>query len=200
MHILVVLTYYYPHWTGLTVHAVRVAEHLAERGHTVTVLTTRHTLDLARDEMVNGVRVVRLWPIARFSRGMITPAFPWAVAQLIAEHDVVQIHTPLPEAPLVAALCRALGRPLLMTHHGDVVMPDSPAEKLVERAAFHILRFAATLADGITSYSEDYARHSPLLWSFRDKLTCIYPPVESPNQTPSLPPPGNATWGLKGNA
>ncbi|MGB9750669.1 MAG: glycosyl transferase family 1 [Roseiflexus castenholzii] len=198
MHILVILTYYYPHWTGLTVHAVRVAEHLAERGHTVTVLTTRHNLDLARDEMVNGVRVVRLWPIARFSRGMITPAFPWAVAQLIAEHDVVQIHTPLPEAPLVAVLCRVLGRPLLMTHHGDVVMPDSPAEKLVERAAFHILRFAATLADGITSYSEDYARHSPLLWPFRDKLTCIYPPVEFPEPDPVAAAAWKRDLGLEG--
>ncbi|MDW8145524.1 MAG: glycosyltransferase [Roseiflexaceae bacterium] len=198
MNILVVLTYYHPHWTGLTVHAVRVAEHLAARGHRVTVLTTRHRPDLARDEMVNGVRVVRLWPIARFSRGMITPAFPWAAAQLIAEHDVVQIHTPLPEAPLVAALCRMLGRPLLMTHHGDVVMPDSLAEKLIEHAAFHILRFAATLADGITSYSEDYARHSPLLWPFRDKLTCIYPPVEFPEPDPAAAAAWKRELGLEG--
>jgi glycosyltransferase involved in cell wall biosynthesis/ubiquinone/menaquinone biosynthesis C-methylase UbiE len=198
MNILVVLTYYYPHWTGLTVHAVRVAEHLAERGHRVTVLTTRHSPELARDEMINGVRVVRLWPLTRFSRGMITPAFPWAAAQLIAEHDVVQIHTPLPEAPIVAALCRLLGRPLLMTHHGDVVMPDSLTEQLIERAAFHILRAAASAADGITSYSEDYARHSKLLWPFRDKLTCIYPPVEFPQPDPAAA----ATWkhdlGLEG--
>ncbi len=180
MKILVVLTYYHPHWTGLTVHAVRVAEHLAQCGHQVTVLTSRHAHDLPRDELLNGVRVVRLQPVSRFSRGMITPAFPWAAAQLIAEHDVVQIHTPLPEAPLVAMLCRGLGRPLLMTHHGDVVMPDSPMEQVLERVAFHVLRSAATLADGITSYSEDYARHSKLLWPFRDKLTCIYPPVEFP--------------------
>ncbi|NCC35914.1 MAG: glycosyl transferase family 1, partial [Chloroflexia bacterium] len=93
MKILIVLTYYHPHWTGLTVHAVRVAEHLAARGHQVTVLTSRHASDLARDEMLNGVRVVRLQPVSRFSRGMVTPAFPWAAARLIAEHDVVQIHT-----------------------------------------------------------------------------------------------------------
>ncbi|MEN9936541.1 MAG: hypothetical protein RLZZ387_3120 [Chloroflexota bacterium] len=180
MKILVALTFYHPHWTGLTVHAVRVAESLAARGHQVTVVTTRHAPDLPRDEMLNGVRVVRLQPVSRFSRGMVTPAFPWAAARLIADHDVVQIHTPLPEAPLVAAICRALGRPLLMTHHGDVVMPDSPAEQAIERIAFHVLRTAAALADGVTSYSEDYARHSRLLWPFREKLTSIYPPVEFP--------------------
>lgn len=198
MNILVVLTYYHPHWTGLTVHAVRVAEHLAERGHRVTVLTTRHSPELARDEMINGVRVVRLWPLTRFSRGMITPAFPWAAAQLIAEHDVVQIHTPLPEAPIVAALCRLLGRPLLMTHHGDVVMPDSLTEQLVERAAFHILRAAASAADGITSYSEDYARHSKLLWPFCNKLTCIYPPVEFPEPDPAAAAAWKRDLGLDG--
>jgi glycosyltransferase involved in cell wall biosynthesis/ubiquinone/menaquinone biosynthesis C-methylase UbiE len=180
MKILVGLTFYHPHWTGLTVHAVRVAERLAARGHQVTVLTTRHASELPRDELLNGVRVVRLQPVSRFSRGMVTPAFPWAAARLIAEHDVVQIHTPLPEAPLVAAICRALSRPLLMTHHGDVVMPDTPGEKALERIAFQVLRTAASLADGVTSYSEDYARHSKLLWPFRDKLSCIYPPVEFP--------------------
>lgn len=185
MKILIVLTYYHPHWTGLTVHAVRVAEHLAARGHQVTVLTSRHAFDLARDEVLNGVRVVRLQPVSRFSRGMVTPAFPWAAARLIADHDVVQIHTPLPEAPLVALLCRSLGRPLLMTHHGDVVMPDSPVEQLLEQTAFQVLRTAASLADGITSYSEDYARHSRLLWPFHEKLTCILPPVEFPEPDPA---------------
>src|SRR5512145_399377 len=115
MKILAVLTYYYPHWTGLTAHAVQVAEGLVARGHEVTVLTVRHSAELARDEIINGVRVVRLQPTGRFSRGMIAPAFPHAAAKLIAEHDAVQIHTPLPEAPIVALLCRALGRPLVMT-------------------------------------------------------------------------------------
>src|SRR5947199_10807494 len=104
MKILTILTFYYPHWTGLTAHAVAVAEALAARGHTVTVLTTRHTPELARDEMINGVRVVRLQPVGRITRTMITPAFPYAAAKLIAEHDVVQIHTPLAESLFVALL------------------------------------------------------------------------------------------------
>lgn len=180
MRILTILTYYYPHWTGLTQHAQRVAEGLAARGHTVTVLTTRHTFALPRDEMINGVRVVRLATIARFSRGMIAPAFPYAVASLIRRHDVVQIHTPLPEAPIVALWCRLLNRPLLMTHHGDVVMPAGPFNKFVERAAFVVLRSAGQLADAVTSYSADYADHSRLLAPFRSKLHTIYPPVRMP--------------------
>jgi glycosyltransferase involved in cell wall biosynthesis/ubiquinone/menaquinone biosynthesis C-methylase UbiE len=180
MRILTILTYYYPHWTGLTQHAQRVAEGLAARGHDVTVLTTRHKFELPRDEVINGVRVVRLATVARFSRGMIAPAFPYAVASLIRQHDVVQIHTPLPEAPIVALWCRLLNRPLLMTHHGDIVMPDGPFNKFVERAAFVVLRSAGQLADAVTSYSDDYADHSRLLAPFRSKLHTIYPPVRMP--------------------
>jgi glycosyltransferase involved in cell wall biosynthesis/SAM-dependent methyltransferase len=176
--ILTVLTYYYPHWTGLTAHAVRVAEGLAGRGHDVTVLTARHAPELARDERVRGVRVVRLQPAGRFSRGMVTPTFPLAAARLTARHDVVQIHTPLPEALVVAGLCRALGKPLVMTHHGDVVMPAGALNQALQEAAYRVLRQTAALAQGITSYSQDYADHSRLLAPFRDKTSCIYPPVE----------------------
>lgn len=180
MKILTVLTYYSPHWTGLTAHAARVAEGLAARGHQVTVLTTRYRNDLPRDEQLNGVRVVRIQPIGRFSRGMITPAFPWAAAQLIRQHDVVQIHTPLPEAPIVAALCRLLNRRLLMTHHGDLVMPPGPLNWVLERGGYWLTLLAGKLANQVTSYSKDYADHSRLLRHLRGKLAYVYPPVEFP--------------------
>jgi glycosyltransferase involved in cell wall biosynthesis len=178
--LLVILTYYYPHWTGLTAHAVRVAECLAERGVQVTVLTTRHSPELARDEMINGVRVVRLQPVSRFSRGMIVPAFPVAAARLIAEHDVVQMHTPLPESPIVGLLCRLQGKPLLMTHHGDLVFPAGLANRVIEAAGYYVLRLAGMLSSSVTSYSRDYAEHSRLLSHFRHKLHYVFPPVEIP--------------------
>ena len=180
MKILAILTFYAPHWTGLTAHAVAVAEGLAARGHQVTVLTTRHKLDLPRDEVLNGVRVVRLQPVAQFSRGKITPSFPWAAAALIARHDVVQIHTPLPEAPLIGALCRLLGKPLLMTHHGDVVMPAGAFNQFVQRAAFTVLSQAGRMANAVTSYSRDYAENSALLRQFFPRLRCIFPPIDIP--------------------
>jgi glycosyltransferase involved in cell wall biosynthesis len=186
MKILSILSFYRPHWTGLTAHAVRVAESLAARGHEVTVLTSRHSPELSRFEVVDGVRVVRLAPLARVSRGMVAPAFPAAAARLIRQSDVVQIHTPLPEALLVAVLCRALGRPLLMTHHGDVVMPGGAFNQLVQRLAFVVLRSAGLLADAVTAYTRDYADHSPLLRPFGSKLAYVYPPVE-------IPPPDPAT-------
>lgn len=197
MKILTVLTYYSPHWTGLTAHAARVAEGLAKRGHQVTVLTTRYRPDLPRDELIHGVRVVRIQPVARFSRGMLTPAFPWAAAALIREHEVVQIHTPLPEAPIVAALCRLLGRPLLMTHHGDLVMPPGPFNWLLEKLGYWMTWMAGKLANQVTSYSRDYADHSRMLSRVRQKLATVYPPVEFPEPDPQASANWKAELGLR---
>ena len=62
MKILSALTYYAPHWTGLTMHAQRVAEGLAARGHHVTVLTIQHEPTLPTDGSAVGRQPVRLEP------------------------------------------------------------------------------------------------------------------------------------------
>lgn len=144
------------------------------------MLTVRHSPELKRDEAINGVRIVRLHPIARFSRGMITPAVLWAAAKLIHTHDVVQIHTPLPEGPLIGAWCRALRKPMLMTHHGDLVMPSGLYNRTLEWIGYYNLLATGKLAHAVTSYSRDYAEHSRLLRHFENKLTCVFPPVSIP--------------------
>ena len=83
MKILMALTYYYPHWTGLTAFAVRLAEGLAARGHQVTVVTSRYQRALAREEVHNGVRIVRVQPVLRLSRGQVMPATQsWVAGEL----------------------------------------------------------------------------------------------------------------------
>jgi glycosyltransferase involved in cell wall biosynthesis len=180
MRILGIMTYYHPHWTGITRHARSVAQGLAARGHTVSVLAVQHRPDLAQEESLDGVRVVRAAAIGTFSRGMIAPSFLGAAASLMREHDVIHIHTPLPEAALVAALCKLRQRPLLMTHHGDIVMPAGVGGSLIAAAALGIHSVAGSLATRVTSYNSDYAAHSPLLRRMTHKLACIPPPVEIP--------------------
>ena len=90
MKILVTLTFYHPHWTGLTAYAKRLAEGLVARGHEVTVLTSQHSADLPLEEWIGGVHVVRLPFVARVSRTVIMPGFPATAARLIAAHDLVR--------------------------------------------------------------------------------------------------------------
>lgn len=181
LKILIALQYYVPHRTGLTLHVQRLAEGLAARGHTVTVLTARYHHNLPRDEQViNGVRVIRLWSPLRISRGMVMPAYPLAAYKLIKMHDVVSIHTPMLETPLFALLCKLLGKPLTITHHGDLVLPRGWLNRLIERFVFSFYQMGAKVAYRIVGYSHDYADHSYYLRPFRDKTRIIYPPIEIP--------------------
>lgn len=180
VRILTVLTYYYPHWTGLTAYARLLAEGLASRGHQVTVLTSRYGEDLPREEMHNGVRIVRLEPLMRVSRGVIMPSFPFAVYRLIKEHNVVQMHTPLLESPLITTLAGRLGKKVVFTHHGDLVMPSGPFDQFVELVVTWLMKHALKDSARITIHTKDYADNSPFLRPFKEKLVCVLPPVEIP--------------------
>ena len=52
MSILIVLTYYRPHISGLTIYAERLAIAMAKRGHQVTVLTSQYDKSLPQAEVV----------------------------------------------------------------------------------------------------------------------------------------------------
>src|SRR5919199_1049128 len=101
MRILHVATYYHPHWTGLTKYAQRLAEGHAQRGHTVSVLTSQHSRELPLREYHNGVAIYRLRPLTRVSRGVVMPAFPLAARALLKRHDVVQVHIPMLETWMI---------------------------------------------------------------------------------------------------
>jgi len=180
MRIFSVLTYYDPHWTGLTAHARSLSTELAARGHQVSLLAHRHDPALPRSELRDGVRVERVRPVAQVSRGMLSPAFASAAWRQAQRHDLVLLHTPMLEALPVALICRALGRPLVVVHHGDLVMPDGLGNRLVERVTSASMTAAARLARKVTSYSLDYAENSPFLLPVRRKLAAIPPPVDIP--------------------
>lgn len=146
----------------------------------MTVLTTQHVPELPRLDTLNGVDVVRLPPIARLSRGALTPSFPTTVRELIRTHDAVHIHTPLLEAPLVAALARAKGRPLVMTHQGDLVMPPGVVNQTIESVGTVLLSVAGRLATVVCPLNADYARESRFLGQFTGKVVPILPPVDIP--------------------
>ncbi len=203
LKILMPLQYYLPHRTGYTLHVQRIAEALAARGHQVTVLTARYDLSLPRDEQViNGVRVIRLWAPIRISRGMIMPAYPWAAFRLVQMHDVVSLNTPTLETAIFAAYTRLMRKGLVITHHGDLILPDGALNRFIEWATFQLYKAAGHAAFRIIAYSDDYADHSYYLAPFRAKTTSIYPPIAIPAPNPQRVEELRAEWlaGLNGNA
>lgn len=203
LKILIALQYYVPHRTGLTLHVQRVAEALAQRGHQVTVLTARYDKHLPRDEQViNGVRVIRLWAPLRISRGMVMPAYPEAAWRLVKMHDVVSIHTPMLETQIFALYTKLLHKGLVITHHGDLILPDSLLNRFIRWFTFQNYRLAGRAAQHIIAYSEDYADHSYYIAPFRRKTTAVHPPIKIPAADPRQTEELRESWlaGTNGNA
>ena len=71
MRVLIALTYYRPHISGLTIYAERLARGLARRGHAVTVLTARFNAALAERERVDGVEIVRVPILRKLSKSVM---------------------------------------------------------------------------------------------------------------------------------
>jgi glycosyltransferase involved in cell wall biosynthesis len=203
--ILFILTYYRPHVSGLTIYVERLARALAARGHEVTILTSRYNRSLPADEIMDGVRVVRVPVWLRFNKGVFMPGFAAVALREIGRADVVSIHLPQVEAALSALLTRLKGRKPIITYHCDLEMPPVWYGKIVDRVTFWNNIIAGKLADAIVAYTADFARHSPFLSRFagpdvsshsepqtareqaaprKGKLKVILPPVVIPDPTP----------------
>ncbi|MBH28401.1 MAG: glycosyl transferase family 1 [Chloroflexi bacterium] len=181
MKVLVALTYYRPHVSGLTIYVERLARALVERGHHVTVLTSRFDPNLPSNEVLDGVSVVRVPVVMRVSKGVIMPTIGFVASKLVYSHDVLSIHLPQLDASGIALRARILGKPSILTYHSDLLLPRTIFNRLVNLLVDGSNHVAARLSDAICAYTSDFAISSPLLSRYLSKVHYILPPVTVPD-------------------
>tara|TARA_Y100000590_G_C15714797_1_gene1011518 strand:+ start:496 stop:1671 length:1176 start_codon:yes stop_codon:yes gene_type:complete len=181
LKILVALTYYRPHVSGLTIYVERLARALVERGHHVTVLTSRFDPNLPSNEVLDGVSVVRVPVVMRVSKGVIMPTIGFVASKLVYSHDVLSIHLPQLDASGIALRARILGKPSILTYHSDLLLPRTIFNRLVNLLVDGSNHVAARLSDAICAYTSDFAISSPLLSRYLSKVHYILPPVTVPD-------------------
>lgn len=199
MRILIALTYYRPHVSGVTVYAERLARGLARRGHRVTVLTSRFSPALAPRERVGDVDVVRVPVWRKVSKGVIMPAFASWALDLVRDNDVVNIHVPQFEASLLATLGRWSRRGVVLTYHCDLQLPRGWYNRVVQASLFPLNFAAALAAHAIVVNSRDYALGSPFLSRFSAKTHPIAPPIDIPAPRPDDAARLARSAGIEGN-
>lgn len=180
MRILIALTYYRPHTSGLTIYAERIAKAFARRGHQVTVLTSHFRKDLPYEEVCDGVKIVRVPVLTRISKGVIMPTFGFIASRLVANHDYIQLHLPQFDAAGIAFRGRLLRKPTIVTYHCDLKMPPGILAWAANQGVNIINQLTAMATHKIVTYTQDYADNSTLLASYLIKVRIISPPVELP--------------------
>ena len=176
MKILEVLTYYRPWVSGLTIYVERLSKTLVEQGHDVTVLTSQYDPQLSRFDVFEGVKIVRIPVALRISKGVIMPGFGPMAWKLVRRADVIHIHLPQFDAPGVAFRGRIMGKPVVLTYHCDLQLPQGLFNNFVDRFVQIQNRLAGKLADVIVTYTRDYGENSPFLSQYLDKKLQIVPP------------------------
>lgn len=175
MNLLFLLTYYVPHLSGLTIAARNRAVALVERGHTVTVLCSRHREDLPLEEKVNGVRVLRSPVRWRAGKGVWMPGYGKQLREEAARHDaLIQC---LPASPVeawsAARVARNSGTPLILDYACDLRLAGGLPSRVIEALALQGHRIAARAAQAIIVSTKDYASSSPFGQRFPSKVRIV---------------------------
>lgn len=180
MRILIGLTYYSPYTSGLTIYGIRLAQALVSAGHQVTVLTSRFDSGLPKEEMLEGVRIIRSNVWMNIGKGPLMPAMTVKAWNLVKVADIVNLHLPQLDAAPIALIARLFRKPVVVTYHCDLVLPKgfiNNIANIVSTLAGHI---AAGLASAVVQNSRDYAENSRFLRRYLNKLHPIAPPIVLP--------------------
>jgi len=177
MKILISLTYFSPHKSGLTVYADRLSSALAESGHEVTILTSRHIPGLPGFEQVNGVKIFRIPVWFRISKGVLMPGIIWKAWHLVRRADVVNLHLPQFEGGLLALFAKLNHKKLVVTYQSDLEMPRGIINMVAGAVTGLINKLTASLADAVVQMTQDFADHSKFLQKFKTKVQIIPPPI-----------------------
>ena len=178
MRILIALTYYRPHYSGLTIYAERLARALVERGNQVTVLTSRYDPNLKPNEDCDGVRVIRPRVGLHISKGVLMPSLPYWAWKLVKQADIVHLHLPQLDAAPIALIARLQRKPVILTYHCDLILPLGFIHRLANSVSNIANHISASLAQAVVTNTRDYAQNSVFLQNYPEKLQAIYPPVE----------------------
>ncbi|WP_297506024.1 glycosyltransferase family 4 protein [Thermococcus sp.] len=117
MKILIVSPYFYPEGGGLERYAYEMALELKKENEVTVVCSTKNE---PRNEVLDGIRVIRRHPLFIVSNTPIKLSLPFELVSMVKREkfDIIIAHTPVPFYADVASLVAKLaGIPLVIYYH-----------------------------------------------------------------------------------
>jgi len=151
-----------------------LSKRLAEKGHTVTVITsTRGGNARYSDEFVGKVRVIRLPERLHIFEAPILPQI--AYRAMFLDFDLLHVHGMSPTITDLGILVGKIrGKPVVLTYHNDA---ESTMEWSVAKAAARVYARLCVpiveMADSIVCATDSYGASSLVLKHFRNRMEVI---------------------------
>ena len=176
LKLLLVTDFFYPHWTGIAKSVFSLTQKLQETFAT-TVLTVRFDKKLSKRETVEKIVIIRSDYLLTVSRSKYSFAMLWDFLKLASQNDCILINSPSANIVFFALFAKLFGKKLLIFHQGDLILPKGLHNRIIEKV-FDISCFIAfSLADKVSTYTSDYAKHSRVIRPFLKKFTPVLLPV-----------------------
>ena len=180
-NVLIVTDFYYPHWTGIAKAILNMTKLLKDEFN-FTILTVRFDKSLPAEEMVEGSKVIRADYAFSLSRAKYSFSIIGKCWELAQKNDTVLINSPNTNILPFALITKLFGKRLVTFHQGDLTLPGGFKDRIIEKIFDLSTLGAFTLANGVSTYTKDYAQNSRVLSPFMSKFTPLLPPFILPEK------------------
>ena len=172
--ILIVLYYYHPYVSGVSVSTKGIAEGLAQKGYIVTVLTSRFDRQLPVNEIVGGVRVVRRPVWWRLNKGVIMPLFWLDIVRYGRKNDYINLVLPMADSGISSLFLPK--QKMISTYHCDINLGKDLLSRLITALSLALMRLQLQRSRVVIPSSRDYLLNSSMS-RYIDKATPVYPTI-----------------------
>lgn len=184
--LLMVLYYYDPYVSGLSVYAKRIAEGLTKKGYDITILTARYDKNLEKTETINGVKVVRRPVAFKLGKGVIMPTLLWDIVRFSFRNNYVNVLLPLAESGLASIFIPK--KKQITSYICDIYLGPRLHERIIEKLSMTLMHLQLLRSNRIICLSYDYMKNSKMS-RYTFKAEPVYPPVAIDDFFPIDPKP-----------
>jgi len=180
MKLLVITPYFYPKIGGLENYAYNISKGLKDKyGWEIVVITSNHEEKKDRKDELNGMKIYKLSRLFKISNTPINPMWYFQIKNIIKEEkpDVINAHTPVPFiSDVTARVCGDI--PFTLTYHNDLTKENILLNFICKFYYFTIENKTLKISDKIIATSEYYAKKSPYLIRYLNKISIVPPGVQ----------------------
>lgn len=174
--ILIFTDFFSPHWTGISKSIDYLARGIGDY-YDVTILTVRFNKSLKKREKRGAARIIREDFALSLSRSKYSVSIIFKFFAIVKNFDVILINSPSSNVLPISIIAKVFRKKLIIFHQGDLVLPKGIANRIIE-VIFDISTYIPFfIADTVSTYTKDYAKHSRIIKPFLSKFEPMLLPV-----------------------
>lgn len=176
MRILFYSSYFYPYTSGITTYPYKIFSHLAKK-FSISILTFCYHKKLAKIELHNRLKIVRMPYLFKLYKGFISPQSFFFFLKEIKKNDLIIINLPSVEGLPLLLLAKLLKKKVISIFHCYLDLNNNFFLNIISSITNKIINFQLAFSDKIIVYTNDYINSFNIDKKIKKKIFTILPPI-----------------------